>query len=66
MLVILTDSQLLSPQLVCPTCLLADQSGQPRWQQGQLRCGRALGRSSDQQPEQFECQMGFRIANVEA
>jgi hypothetical protein len=65
MLVILMESQLLSPQQVCQTCLMADQSGQPRWQQGQLRCGRAVHRMADQQPEQYECQMGFRIANIE-
>jgi hypothetical protein len=65
MLVILMDNQLLSPQQVCQTCLLADQSGRPRWQQGRLRCGYAVQNVTDQQPAQYECQMGFRIADIE-
>lgn len=65
MLVILMDNQLISPQQVCQTCLLADQSGQPRWRGGRLGCGHAIRRASEQQPEQYECQMGFRIANIE-
>ncbi|MBE9177079.1 hypothetical protein IQ268_00630 [Oculatella sp. LEGE 06141] len=65
MLVILMDNQLLSPQHVCQSCLMADQSGQPRWRGGQLRCGRVLHSSAENLPEQFECQMGFRIANIE-
>lgn len=65
MLVILMDNQLLSPEKVCPSCLMANQQGQPRWDHGQLRCGRALSRHAHNQPEQFECQMGFRIANIE-
>lgn len=65
MLVILMENQLLAPQHVCQSCLMADQSGQPRWQDGQLRCGRALNKLGDNQPDQFECQMGFRIANIE-
>lgn len=65
MLVILMDNQLLSPQQVCQGCLMADQSGQPRWQGGQLRCGRALHKLADELPEQYECQMGFRIAHIE-
>jgi hypothetical protein len=65
MLVILMDNQLLLPQQVCQTCLMADQSGQPRWHQGNLRCGRALSKLADNQPEQYECQMGFRIANIQ-
>ncbi|MDX2100473.1 MAG: hypothetical protein SFW36_22075 [Leptolyngbyaceae cyanobacterium bins.59] len=65
MLVILTGDQLISPHQVCQTCLLADQSGQPRWHHGQLWCGHAIGRLNDKQPEQYECQMGFRVANIE-
>ena len=64
MLVILMENQILVPQQVCQSCLLADQAGRPRWHQGQLRCGRAL-MVSDNQPEQYECQMGFRVANIE-
>lgn len=65
MLVVLMEDQLFSPQQICQTCLMADQNGQPRWQQGQLRCGRALHKLAEDMPEQFECQMGFRIAHIE-
>jgi len=65
MLVIVMENQILSPHQVCQTCLMADTSGQPRWQRGELRCGRTLGRVTEHQPEQYECQMGFRIANIE-
>jgi hypothetical protein len=65
MLVILTENQLLSPHQVCQNCLMADQSGQPRWHQGQLRCGRALHKLAESQPDQYECQMGFRVAHIE-
>lgn len=65
MLVVVMDQQILSPDQICPGCLMADQSGQPRWNHGKLRCGRALNRAAETLPEQYECQMGFRIANVE-
>ncbi|MEP0754200.1 hypothetical protein NDA03_18430 [Trichocoleus sp. Lan] len=65
MLVILTDEQILSPKQVCQTCLLADQSGQPRWRQGQLRCAQEIHKLTENQPDQYECLMGFRIANIE-
>ncbi|NJL44982.1 MAG: hypothetical protein HC922_03000 [Leptolyngbyaceae cyanobacterium SM2_3_12] len=65
MLVILTENQLISPQSVCQTCLMADRNGQPRWQQGELRCGRMIPASAHDQPTQFECQMGFRIASID-
>lgn len=65
MLVILMDNQLLAPQCVCQTCLLADRSGQPRWNGGELRCGHPVQKRVETQPEQYECQMGFRIANIE-
>ncbi len=65
MLVILTENQLLPTDQVCQGCLMADQSGHPRWHQGQLRCGRSLHKLGQGQPEQYECQMGFRIAHIE-
>lgn len=65
MLVILMDDQLISPHKVCQTCLLADQSGQPRWRRGQLCCGQAVRKSTEQHPDQYECAMGFRVANIE-
>ncbi|MDF5716799.1 MAG: hypothetical protein PUP93_23745 [Rhizonema sp. NSF051] len=65
MLVIVMEDQILTPRQVCQSCLLADGRGQPRWRQGQLCCGRAVHKLTEQQPEQYECMMGFRIANVE-
>lgn len=65
MLVILMENQLIQPQKVCQTCLMADQSGQPRWNGGQLKCGHAIRKMTEQQPDQFECAMGFRVANIE-
>lgn len=65
MLVILIDDQIITPKTVCQSCLMADRSGQPRWHQGQLRCGQALQRLSPAQPLQYECQMGFRVAQIE-
>ncbi|MBE9053257.1 hypothetical protein IQ243_23095 [Nostocales cyanobacterium LEGE 11386] len=66
MLVILMDEQILAPAQVCQSCLLADESGQPRWRGGQLRCGQAIRKLTAHQPEQYECMMGFRIAYVES
>ncbi|HEY9742355.1 MAG TPA: hypothetical protein V6C90_17860 [Coleofasciculaceae cyanobacterium] len=65
MLVILMDEQILSPTLVCQSCLLADKSGQPRWRQGKLSCGHAVRNLTPHQPDQYECEMGFRVANIE-
>lgn len=64
MLVLLMEEQVLSPQVVCQSCLLADRDGQPRWRGGQLRCGHAIRKLTEHQPDQYECQMGFRIANI--
>jgi len=65
MLVILMDEQILAPEQVCQSCLLADGSGQPRWRGDQLRCGQAIRKLTEQQPDQYECMMGFRIAYIE-
>jgi hypothetical protein len=65
MLVILMDEQILAPQHVCQSCLLADRSGQPRWRGGQLRCAQAISKLTEQQPDQYQCLMGFRIANIQ-
>lgn len=64
MLVVLMDEQILLPKQVCQNCLLADRSGSPRWRQGHLCCGKMLRGCSEQQPELYECQMGFRIAHL--
>ncbi len=64
MLVVLMENQLISPKSVCQSCLMADQAGQPRWRNGTLGCGRAIAKAKSDQPDQYECQMGFRIANI--
>ncbi len=65
MLVILMDDQIISPDGVCQGCLMADHRGLPRWSSGKLRCGRTIPKSVENQPDHYECQMGFRIANIE-
>lgn len=65
MLVILIEDQILAPQRVCQSCLLADRAGQPRWSRGQLRCGEAIPKLVAGQPDQYQCLMGFRVANIE-
>ena len=65
MLVILMPDQILAPQHVCQSCLLADQSGKPRWREGQLHCAQAIRKLTAEQPDQYQCLMGFRIANIE-
>lgn len=65
MLVILIKEQLIAPQKVCESCLLADQSGQPRWHNGKLGCAQAANKITEQQADWYECIMGFRIANIE-
>lgn len=65
MLVILTESQILVPQRVCQSCLLADQSGQPRSHNGKPTCAHALNKLVAQQATQYECKMGFRLAEVD-
>lgn len=65
MLVMLMDEQIIAPQTVCQSCLLADRSGQPRWHRGRLGCGRALEKLAPEQVELYQCHMGFRVAKIE-
>lgn len=65
MLIILTDEQILSTQQVCQNCLLANRQGLPRWHHGKLGCGDRLGKSDNDRPTFYQCQMGFRVANIE-
>ena len=65
MLVILIQEQLIAPQQVCQSCLLADKSGQPRWHNGKLGCAQAAKKITQKQADWYECMMGFRIANIE-
>jgi hypothetical protein len=73
MLVIIGEEQILSVQQICQGCLLADRSGFPRWRQGKLCCGHLLGqldsihatRSEKSQAAIYECEMGFKIAEID-
>ena len=65
MLFIVTKEQILSPEQVCPGCVLASSEGLPRWQQGKLKCGQCLEKSNHNQPTQYKCQMGFSLVEVE-
>jgi hypothetical protein len=65
MLVILIKEQIIAPKKVCSSCVLADQSGQPRWSGGKLGCGQPASKITQRQPDWYECMMGFRIANIE-
>jgi hypothetical protein len=65
MLVILLENQVLASGQVCQSCLLANASGEPRLREGKLGCGRVISQLNDQQPEQYQCIMGFRIVKIE-
>lgn len=65
MLVILMDEQLIATEQVCQGCLLADRSGAPRWREGKLSCGRALRDKETQSATLYQCQMGFRLTNID-
>ena len=74
MLVIVMKNQLLSPAAVCKDCPMASQSGLPRWQKGRLRCARPVPCTTDKATSenlsapkpctQYECAMGFRVAEL--
>ena len=66
-LIMATSDRLIPIQQVCQHCLMASQAGEPRWENGQLRCGHAIvieAMESSQQPDQFECEMGFRVIKI--
>ncbi len=64
MLVILLENQVIPSASICASCLMANQSGQPRLRDGQLGCAQRLESSTGL--SQYQCQMGFRLANVES
>ncbi|WP_442786369.1 hypothetical protein [Leptothoe sp. PORK10 BA2] len=64
MLVILLDNHVIPSATVCASCLMANQSGQPRFHDGKLGCAQPLD-SSTPLPH-YQCQMGFRLANIES
>ncbi|MEL6552477.1 MAG: hypothetical protein AAFQ63_03285 [Cyanobacteria bacterium J06621_11] len=43
---------------------MASQNGQPRWKEGQLRCGRPVETAIKDGPMQYQCTMGFRVAEL--
>jgi hypothetical protein len=68
MLVVIINDRIIAPERVCQACLMADRDGQPRWQQGKLGCGRIihnLNRCSEPQSDAYECQMGFRLVEID-
>ncbi|ELR98380.1 hypothetical protein [Gloeocapsa sp. PCC 73106] len=65
MFVVITEEQVLIAQQVCQNCLLADHSGLPRWREGKFGCAHSLSKSDQSHPTIYQCQMGFRIANIE-
>jgi hypothetical protein len=68
MLVVVINDRILAPQQVCQACILADRDGQPRWQQGKLRCGKLVHNvtcCTEAQPDAYQCQMGFRLVEIE-
>ncbi len=65
MLVILTAENVLSPQKVCSGCLLATRQGRPRWYQGHLSCGRTIHAAEGSRPTLYECQMGFKLVEID-
>lgn len=64
MLMILTNGQILPTDQVCQGCLMADQSGTPRVRQGKLSCGHLMHGNPAQVATIYECQMGFRLAEI--
>ena len=64
MIVILLDNQVIPSTAVCAGCLMANQSGQPRVRDGKLGCARQL--ESPTALPQYQCQMGFRLANIDS
>lgn len=68
MLVVIINDRVILPQKVCQACLLADRNGQPRWRQGKLGCGHivpTLNCPTETQSDAYQCQMGFRLVEVE-
>jgi hypothetical protein len=69
MLIAIVNNQIIAPEQVCQSCLLADQNGQPRWRHGKLRCGQIIHRlnyCSETQVDTYECQMGLRLMEIES
>ncbi len=64
MLVILLDDQVIPSAAVCASCLMANQSGEPRFRDGKLGCAQQL--ESTTNLSQYQCQMGFRLVNIDS
>ncbi|ACK64840.1 conserved hypothetical protein [Rippkaea orientalis PCC 8801] len=65
MLVILANDNILSVRAVCQGCLLANNQGLPRWNEGKLSCGYSLSPLDNHQPQRYQCEMGFQVAQIE-
>ncbi len=68
MFIILIENQLIPSQKVCCGCVFANQQGEPRWHHNHLGCGHAVEKNPDASgtacADQYECEMGFRLAKV--
>ena len=68
MLMMVTETQILSPQQVCGGCLLANLEGEPRWKSGKLDCGKPLHTGKEPHTgscaDRYECAMGFHLALI--
>jgi hypothetical protein len=65
MLVILTEGQVLPTEQVCQGCLMADRSGSPRMRHGELKCGSSIQSACSEHIPTYQCQMGFRLAQLD-
>jgi hypothetical protein len=63
MVVLLTDREVLSPGQVCRQCLFASTAGEPRFQDGQVICGRGNAAQAPATKPQC-CPMGFRVVEM--
>ncbi|BFM40546.1 hypothetical protein [Synechocystis sp. LKSZ1] len=65
MLVVLNNEQVFQAHRVCQGCLLANQEGLPRWQGNHLCCAAPIKTALSGPETLYECQMGFRLAQIE-
>lgn len=65
MLMMVMENQIIPPAIVCQSCLLADEKGQPRQNGEKIGCARLLSKTSLAQADSYTCQMGFRIVKLE-
>ena len=65
MVVMMIDRQLLSAKQVCQSCLMANRFGLPRWNRGELGCGKIMEKSDPDQATVYRCHMGFNVTQID-